>query len=143
MRLVLLRNLVIAIAPLGLAVGLLHCGGSDDGGASPDYPSGGSGGAISSGGSGGYATGGATSSGGAAGATAPPPPEQEIESSFRSPVSTGKYVWAANPDSGRVALIDALSYDVKIAEAGFGPTYLAAITNPSAPDANVAIVLNV
>jgi hypothetical protein len=132
------------LAPLGLVIGLAHCGSSSDSGAgAPGAPYGGSGGMITnSGGSGAY--GGGTASGGAAGTgTPPPPPEQEIESSFRSPVSTGKYVWAANPDSGRVALIDALSYDVKIAEAGFGPTYLAAVTNPATPDANVAVVLNV
>src|SRR3954470_15540079 len=39
----------------------------------------------------------------------PPPPEKEVESSYRSPVATGKYVWIANPKSGRVAYIDAAS----------------------------------
>lgn len=58
----------------------------------------------------------------------PPPPEQEVESSFRAPVTTGRYVWSANPDSGRVALIDAVTLELTIAEAGFGPTYLAALS---------------
>ncbi len=34
------------------------------------------------------------------------PPEQEIESAYRAPVVTGRYVWSANPESGRVAVID-------------------------------------
>lgn len=70
-----------------------------------------------------------------------PPPEREVESSYRSPVATGRYVWVANPKSGRVAYVDATSLDVKVVEAGNGPTYLAAV--PSPPDADVAIVLNV
>ena len=40
---------------------------------------------------------------------AAPPPEKELESSYRTPVATGKYVWSANPTSGRVALVDALA----------------------------------
>lgn len=125
------------------AIALLHCGGSDDsaGGAGPmgGYGGGSSGGA---GGTTSFGGGGMGNVGGAI-ADAAPPPEEEVESSFRSPVSTGKYVWAANPDSGRVALVDAKSYEIKIAEAGFGPTYLAAVPDPTNPDANVAIVLNV
>jgi len=85
--------------------------------------------------------GGAGAAGGAAGSG--PPPEQELESSFRSPVATGKYVWAANPESGRVALIDAVSLDVQTVEAGNGPTHLAALVDPAQPDAARAIVLNV
>src|SRR5687768_9349954 len=41
------------------------------------------------------------------------PPEQEVESSFRSPVATGQYVWTANPLSGRVARVDAKSLEVR------------------------------
>lgn len=55
------------------------------------------------------------------------PPEQERESSFRAPVVTGKYVWSANPESGRVAAIDAESYEIFSAEAGFRPTHVAAV----------------
>ena len=44
-----------------------------------------------------------------AGATAPgapaePPPEKEVESDYEAPVATGRFVWVANPKSGRVAL---------------------------------------
>lgn len=70
-----------------------------------------------------------------------PPPEKEVESSYRSPVATGKYVWIANPKSGRVAYIDAATLDVRVVEAGNGPTYMAAVPSPAGDD--VAIVLNV
>ncbi len=73
--------------------------------------------------------------------TPPPPPEKEVESSYESPVATGKYVWIANPRSGRVAYIDASSLDVRIVEAGNGPTHLAAVPSPAGDD--VALVLNV
>jgi len=141
MRIATLTRPLFAVATLGFAVALVHCGSSDsEAGAGAPGGYGGGGGSWD-------ASPGVPGTGGGisidAGVDAPPPPEQEIESSFRSPVSTGKYVWAANPDSGRVALVDALTYDVKIAEAGFGPTFLAAIPDPTNPDANVAIVLNV
>jgi hypothetical protein len=55
-------------------------------------------------------------------------PEIERESSFRAPVVTGKYVWSANPDSGRVAIIDAESYEIRAAQAGLRPTFVAAVT---------------
>ncbi len=65
------------------------------------------------------------------------PPEKELETSFLAPVVTGKYVFSANPTSGRVAVIDAESYAVRLFNAGFGPTYLAAI-----PGSRGAIVIN-
>ena len=65
------------------------------------------------------------------------PPETEIEASFLAPVVTGKYVFSANPQSGRVAVIDADSYAVRLFNAGFGPKYLAAI-----PGGKGAIVIN-
>jgi hypothetical protein len=65
------------------------------------------------------------------------PPEKELEESFLAPVVTGKYVFSANPKSGRVAVIDAETYGVKLFNAGFGPTYLAAI-----PGNHGAIVIN-
>lgn len=58
----------------------------------------------------------------------PPPPEVEREPTFRAPVVTGKYVWSANPDSGRVAIIDAESYAIRAAEAGLRPTHVAAVS---------------
>jgi hypothetical protein len=71
----------------------------------------------------------------------PLPPEVEVDQSFRAPVATGKLLWSANPDSGRVALIDAQTLAVRMTNAGFGPTYLAAV--PSKPGTDSAIVLNV
>jgi len=71
---------------------------------------------------------------------APPDPEQELESAFEAPVATDRFVWTANPDSGNVALIDATSYAVRLAEAGFRPTTVAAL--PSGDGTDGAIVLN-
>jgi len=65
------------------------------------------------------------------------PPEKELEQSFLAPVVTGKFVFSANPKSGRVAVIDAETYAVQLFNAGFGPTYLAAIPNNQG-----AIVIN-
>jgi hypothetical protein len=52
-------------------------------------------------------------------------------------VVTGKFVFSANPKSGRVAVIDADTYAVRLFNAGFGPKYLAAI-----PGDLGAIVIN-
>ncbi len=68
------------------------------------------------------------------------PPEQELESSFSSPVATGNYVWITNPTSGRVAYIHAQTLEIEVVDAGHAPTYLAAVPDE---DDDVAIVLNV
>jgi hypothetical protein len=68
------------------------------------------------------------------------PPEKEVESSYGAPVATGKYVWVANPSSGRVAYIDAVTLEIKLVDAGNGPTYVTPV--PDAKD-DVALVLNV
>ena len=68
------------------------------------------------------------------------PPEKEVESSYGAPVATGKYVWVANPSSGRVAYIDATTLEIKLVDAGNGPTYVAPV--PDATD-DIALVLNV
>jgi hypothetical protein len=59
-------------------------------------------------------------------------------------VATGSIVWTANPTSGRVAYVDAVSYAVQTVQAGDGPTYLAAVPNAD-PNATseAAIVINV
>ncbi len=69
------------------------------------------------------------------------PPEKELDQTFQAPVATGGVLWSANPVSGRVALIDAQTLQVRMTNAGFGPTYLAAV--PSAAGTESAIVLNV
>lgn len=68
-----------------------------------------------------------------------PGPEQEIEGSFRAPVVTGRLIWSANPESGRVALVDGVTHEVSTVAAGLSPTYLAAIGGEGV---NRAIVLN-
>jgi hypothetical protein len=82
-----------------------------------------------------------TSPGGGAssGTAAALPPETKVESSFQTPVSTRTVVWSANPTSGRVAYINSQTFDVQTVEAGDGPTYLAAISDPID---DVAIVQN-
>lgn|SRR6478735_2573851 len=77
---------------------------------------------------------------GGSGGTPPLPPETEEPSAFRPPVVSGRFLWSTNPDSGRVALIDAVSLSTRVISAGLHPTYLAAI--PSEPDLPTAIVLN-
>jgi hypothetical protein len=88
-------------------------------------------------GAGGTAGGGSAGTGGSS-----LPPEQELESAYEFPTATGRYVWVANPVSGRVAFVDAASLVVQTTEAGQGPTYLAAVPDP-AGGADAAIVLNV
>lgn len=103
------------------------CGASDSG--SP-------GDSTSSGSGGGSSTGTSSGTGGGGGS----PPEHEVESSYGAPVATGKYVWIANPASGRVAYIDAATLQIKLVDAGNGPTFVAPIPDPKD---DVAIVLNV
>lgn len=69
-----------------------------------------------------------------------PQPEQEVDRAFRVPVVSGRWVWTANPKSGRVALIDATNFTVKTALAGAGPTYLAALPAPTG--GSRALVIN-
>ena len=59
---------------------------------------------------------------------------------LRSSVATGNLVWIANPKSGRVALVDASTLQVRTVEAGNGPTYVASVPGQSA---ETALVLNV
>jgi hypothetical protein len=68
------------------------------------------------------------------------PPEVEREASFRAPVVTGPYVWAANPDSGRVAIIDATTFEIRSGQAGNRPTYVAGLDRPGGP--RRALVIN-
>lgn len=56
------------------------------------------------------------------GGGAPLPEEVEDETSFRAPVVTGSYLWSSNPESGRIALIDARDSSVRLLSAGLRPT---------------------
>jgi len=129
-----------AAVGVGLVLGTSSCGSSNSSGfgldsnsASPSTPSGGGG--ASSGNSGSSFT-----TSGEDGGLAALPPEPKVESNYKSPVATGNVVWIANPTSGLVAYIDATTFDVETVEAGNGPTYLAAVPDPTD---DVAIVLNV
>jgi hypothetical protein len=70
------------------------------------------------------------------------PPEQELEETFREPVVSGRWIWTANPDTGKVALIDAESLNITTGEAELAPTYLAPLASRSA-DEGAALVINV
>jgi hypothetical protein len=139
---------------LVLGVACLHCGSAEDSpalGSGPTNNGSFAGSAASSGGSLGLGPGPGNGAplGGSGSSTAgsggigggPPivvvPPEKELEESFLAPVVTGKYVFSANPKSGRVAVIDAETYSVKLFNAGFGPKFLTAI-----PGNSGAIVIN-
>lgn len=83
---------------------------------------------------------GAEDPGGAApGGPTIPPPEKEVESDYEAPVATGRFVWVANPKSGRVAYVDATTLQVRTIEAGNAPTYLAGVPGPG----DTTVVLNV
>jgi hypothetical protein len=89
--------------------------------------------------------GGTTSGGGAAagsGGTTTLPPEEETEETYTAPVVSGRFIWTANPVSGRVAWIDSESLKVRTTEAGLAPTYLAAVPTRDAGE-SAAVVLNV
>ena len=68
-------------------------------------------------------------------------PEQEEDMSYRAPVVSGRWVWTANPDTGKIAVVDAKSFSVRLADAGAGPTFLTAL--PSAANGSRALVINV
>jgi hypothetical protein len=77
---------------------------------------------------------------GGAGSAGAVPPEKEVESDYEAPVATGNVVWIANPKSGRVALVDAATLQVRTVEAGNGPTYLASVPGQQV---DTTLVLNV
>jgi hypothetical protein len=87
-------------------------------------------------------SGGSNAKGGAdsAGAGGAPALEREVESDYEAPVATGNVVWIANPKSGRVALVDATTLQVRTVEAGNGPTYLASVPGQAV---DTTLVLNV
>ncbi len=104
---------------------------------------GGQGDLASSGGSDGTGAGSGNGSGsGGSGGSGGLPPEQEIEETFREPVVSGRWVWTANPDTGKVALIDTESLSITTGEAELGPTYLAPLASGD-PDRGAALVINV
>jgi hypothetical protein len=90
----------------------------------------------------GNGAGGSSSLGGSniTGGSSAVPPEHEENQSFRAPVVSGRWVWTANPDTGKVAVVDAKNFTVRLANAGLAPTYLTAL--PTAPNTSRALVIN-
>jgi len=78
---------------------------------------------------------------GSTGSTPVTPPEQEEAQSYRAPVVSGRWVWTANPDTGKVAIVDAKNFSVRLADAGIAPTFLTAL--PTDSDTSAALVINV
>lgn len=74
------------------------------------------------------------------GGAAPLPEEVEDETSFRAPVVTGAFLWSSNPESGRVALIDARDSSVRLLSAGLRPTEIFPL--PGEPEQPRALVQN-
>ncbi len=68
------------------------------------------------------------------------PPEEELEGEYQAPVAAGRFLWSANPDSNRVALIDAQSLEVVSLDGGYAPTHLAALPARGARPAGAAVI---
>ncbi len=68
------------------------------------------------------------------------PPEVELEETFRAPVVAGEYLWSANPETNKVARINASTLEIEVLDGGHAPTYLAAL--PAGPTEGGALVLN-
>jgi hypothetical protein len=112
-------------------------GGTGFGGSGAQPGTGGSSNAIMGGSGGGGGTDGSTA--GSGGMAEPPPdPEVELESAFEAPVATDRFVWTANAATNRVALINAETFEVALAETGLAPSTVAGL--PGERDG--AIVLN-
>jgi hypothetical protein len=127
-------------------IGALGCGSSGNESANRDSagPAGlptGSGSAGSFGSPGAQAPGtGAGGSGGSGSGNMPPvlPPEVEVKRDFEQPQASERFVYAANPESGTVSIIDAQTLAIQTLETGDRPTFLRTLAN-----SNDAIVLNV
>jgi hypothetical protein len=86
-------------------------------------------------------TGGTTSNaGGTSGNGDGLPNEQELEDTFTTPSVSGTRVFSVNPTSGRVAIIDTETLEVRLTQAGFNPIQVVAL--PSAGERDRALVLN-
>jgi YVTN family beta-propeller protein len=76
--------------------------------------------------------------GGAAGGDPVLPPEVEVKLDFELPQASERYVYAANPDSGTVVIINAETQVIQTLETGDRPTFLRTLVGT-----DDAIVLNV
>jgi hypothetical protein len=78
-------------------------------------------------------------SGGSGGGGAPVlPPEIEVKLDFEQPQASERFVYAANPESGTVSIIDAQTLAIQTLETGDRPTFLRTLAG-----SDDAIVLNV
>ena len=84
-------------------------------------------------------TGATAGSGGTGGPITPPEVENE---SYTAPAVSGQWIWTANPESGRVAVIDAVTTRITTANAGLAPTHLAPLRG-NGDDQSGAVVINV
>lgn len=121
-----------ALAIVGALLGAIGCAmaGDDAAEIAPPVPSDAEVPGVNTG------TGGSSGTGGPGAA-----PEVEIEGSFEAPIVTGKYLWSANPQSGRVALVDAETLRVTTVESGLGPRTLAPVPTAD-PEQASTLVLN-
>src|SRR6187431_3018687 len=86
---------------------------------------------------------GASAAGSSAAGAPSLPPEKEEAQSYRAPVVSGRWVWTANPDTGKVAIVDAKNFSVRLANAGVGPTFLSALPSEANAKSSRALVINV
>lgn len=68
------------------------------------------------------------------------PPEVELEETFRAPVVAGEYLWSANPETNKVARVNASTLEIDVLDGGHAPTYLVAL--PAGATEGGALVLN-
>lgn len=71
----------------------------------------------------------------------PPPPEEEEEGDFRIPKASGRYVYAANELTDRVAVIDSNDLSIEVVSVARGPAWIEAIWAPSA-EAGAVVVMS-
>ena len=129
----------------GVLIGALGCGSSAGESANRDSAGGPTaapmvpGSAGSFGSPGGQAPAPSAGGGGSSGGMVPVlPPEIEVRRDFEQPQASERFVYAANPESGTVSIIDAQTLAIQTLETGDRPTFLRTLAN-----SNDAIVLNV
>lgn len=88
----------------------------------------------------GQGAGGTTGAAGAGGDGNGLPNEQELEDTFTAPSVSGTRVFSVNASSGRVAIIDTETLEVRLTQAGFTPISVVAL--PSDQQRDRALVLN-
>lgn len=120
--------LACGAAVIGLWVGA--CAGFEDEDSAGSDPNLGSG----------QGAGGTTGAAGAGGNGNGLPNEQELEDTFTAPSVSGTRVFSVNASSGRVAIIDTETLEVRLTQAGFTPISVVAL--PSDQQRDRALVLN-